>query len=117
MSNKPVSKNIARLNEDLRRELIDIIGNMKDPRLKGGLLTVTRAETTSDLSQVKIFVSVLDHPGGPAEVLKALTAAKGHVRSEIASRMHIRKAPDPVFIEDDGAAYADHINKILKDLK
>ena len=116
MPKKPVSKNVARLNEDMRRELTDIIGSMKDPRLKGGLLTVTRVETTSDLSVVKVYVSVMDRAGGAAEVVAALTAAKGHVRSEIAARMHIRKAPDPVFIEDDSAAYADHINKMLKDL-
>ena len=94
MAKRPVSKNVARLNEDVRRELVDIIGNMKDPRLKSGLLTITRAQVASDLSQVK-----------------------GHVRSEIAARMHIRKAPELVFIEDDGAAYADHINRLLKDLQ
>lgn len=117
MPKKPISKNNARLNEDMRRELIDIIGSMKDPRLQGGLLTITRVEVGSDLSQAKVYVSVLDENGSPAEVVKALTAAKGHVRSEIASRMHIRKAPEMVFIEDDSAAYADHINKVLKDLK
>lgn len=31
--------------------------------------------------------------------------------------MHIRKAPRLVFVEDDGAAYAAHINQLLKDLK
>lgn len=41
---------------------------------------------------------------------------RGHVRSEIAKRMHIRKSPSFRFIEDDGAAYAAHINKILGEL-
>lgn len=116
MPKKPVSKNIARLNEDIKRELIDIIGNMKDPRIQGGLVTITRVETTSDLAQCKVYVSVMDHADGPKAVVDALKAAKGHVRSEIAGRMHIRKAPEMVFIEDDSAAYADKINKMLKDL-
>lgn len=117
MAARPVSKNIARLNEDIKRELIDIIGNMKDPRIQGGLLTVTRVDTTSDLSQCKVYVSVLGKEGGAGQVINGLNAAKGHVRSEIASRMHIRHAPEFIFIEDDGAAYADHINRILKDLQ
>ncbi|MDL2294520.1 30S ribosome-binding factor RbfA [Ruminococcaceae bacterium OttesenSCG-928-D13] len=116
MPKKGPSKNISRLNEDMKRELIDIIGNMKDPRLQGGLVTITRVENTSDLSQAKVYVSVMNHAAGPGALVKALTAAKGHVRSEIASRMHIRKAPELVFIEDDSAAYADHINKLLKGL-
>lgn len=126
MAKKPVSKNISRLNEDIRRELIDIIGSMKDPRLKAGMLTVTRVETAPDLSSARVFVSVLGEAAGEAgnaaegtaarDVVAALDRAKGHVRSEIAQRMHIRRAPEFLFVEDDNAAYADHINKMLKDL-
>ncbi len=117
MAKKPVSKNISRLNEDIRRELVDIIGGMKDPRLSAGMLTVTRVETAPDLSSARVHVSVM---GEGAKITKdavdALVHAKGHVRSEIASRMHIRRAPELLFVEDDGAAYADHINRMLKDL-
>ena len=31
--------------------------------------------------------------------------------------MHIRKAPRFIFVEDDGAAYAAHINQLLADLQ
>lgn len=106
---------MGRLNADLKRELIDIVGEMKDPRLKGGLLTITRVEAAPDLSSAKVYVSVM---GGedPAAAVAALDSAKGHVRSEIASRMHIRRAPEFAFIQDDNAAYAAHINELLKDL-
>ena len=30
--------------------------------------------------------------------------------------MHIRKAPRFIFVEDDGAAYAAHINELLRTL-
>lgn len=117
MANKPVSKTVARLNEDIRRELIDIIGGMKDPRIKAGLLTVTRVETDRDLSQCKVYISIMGEGGEAGPVVDALNVAKGHVRSQIASRMHIRRSPEFVFIEDGSAAYADHINRMLKDLK
>ena len=43
-------KNMGRLAQDMKRELIAIIGRLKDPRLEGGLLTVTRSEEhTSEL--------------------------------------------------------------------
>lgn len=122
MAKKPVSKNISRLNEDIRRELIGIIGGMKDPRLKAGMLTITRVETAPDLSTARVHVSVMgdegaaDGMGATKDVVAALAKAKGHVRSEIASRMHIRRAPELIFMEDEGAAYADHINKMLRDL-
>ena len=32
-------KNMGRLAQDMKREIIAIIGRLKDPRLEGGLLT------------------------------------------------------------------------------
>lgn len=117
MPKKPVSKNQGRMNEDIKRELIDIVGNMKDPRLQeGGLITVTRVEAAPDLSTCKVYVSVLGQEGEGTRVADALNSAKGHVRSEIASRMHIRRSPEFTFIEDGNAAYAAHINDLLKGL-
>ena len=109
-------KNMGRLAQDMKREIIAIIGRLKDPRLEGGLITVTRLEVTPDLDNAKVYVSVLGREGGPAEVIEALNRAAGHVRTEVSKKMHIRKAPKFTFIEDDGAAYAAHINEILREL-
>ena len=109
----PQSKNIARLSEDMKRELIAIIGQMKDPRLKTGLLTVMRIELAPDLSFAKVFVSVLGtQPDAPQQAV----GAAGHVRSEVAKRMHIRKTPEFRFVADGGAAYAQHINELIEGL-
>lgn len=120
MPGRGPSKSISRLNEDLRRKLVEIVDAMKDPRLKGGLVTVTRVETAQDLTQAKVYVSVLAGKRSPdalREVLAALHSARGHVRSELAARVHIRRTPELHFIGDDGAAYAAHINEMLKELK
>lgn len=110
------SKNQGRLAQDMKRTIIDIIGNMKDPRLEGGLLTVTRVDVTPDLDLARVYVSVMGHQGGPAPVVAALQKAAGHVRTEVSRRMHIRKAPRLEFMLDEGAAYAAHINEILSGL-
>ena len=110
-------KNMGRLAQDMKRELIAIISRLKDHRLEGGMLTVTRLDVTADLDVAKVYVSVMGHEGGPAPVVQALNGAAGHVRTELSRKMHIRKAPRLVFVEDDGAAYAAHINQLLKDLK
>lgn len=38
------------------------------------------------------------------------------MRTEVSKKMHIRKAPRFLFVEDDGAAYAAHINELLREL-
>lgn len=109
-------KNMGRLAQDMKRELIAIIGRLKDPRLEGGLLTVTRLEVTPDLDVAKVYISVMGKPEGPAAALQALNHSAGHIRTEVSKKMHIRKAPRFVFVQDDGAAYAEHINQLLREL-
>lgn len=59
------SKNHGRMAQDMKRELIAIIQEMKDPRVTGGLLTVTRLDVTPDLDQAKVHISVMGREGGP----------------------------------------------------
>ena len=101
-------KNMGRLAQDMKREVIAIIGRLKDPRLEGGLLT--------DLDVAKVYVSVMGRADGPKPAIEALNRAAGHVRTEVSKKMHIRKAPRFIFVEDDGAAYAAHINELLREL-
>ena len=110
------TKTQGRMAQDMKRELIAIIGEMKDPRVAGGLLTVTRLDVTPDLDVAKVYISVMGREGGSKPVVAALNKASGHVRTEVSRRMHIRKAPRFVFVADDGAAYAAHINEMLRDL-
>ena len=86
------SKNHGRMAQDMKRELIAIIGEMKDPRVSGGLLTVTRLDVTPDLDVAKVYISVMGREGGADPVVKALNKASGHIRTEVSRRMHIRKA-------------------------
>ena len=58
-------KNMGRLAQDMKREVIAIIGRLKDPRLEGGLLTVTRLDVTPDLDVAKVYVSVMGREDGP----------------------------------------------------
>ncbi len=107
----------GRMNEDIRRALVTIIGEMKDPRLSDGILSIMRVEVAPDLSSAKVYVSMMGkEPTACADAVKVLRRAAGHVRSELGSRMHIRRSPELFFVEDDGAAYAAHINELLKGL-
>ena len=96
------SKNHGRMAQDMKRELIAIIGEMKDPRVSG---------------VAKVYISVMGREGGADPVVKALNKASGHIRTEVSRRMHIRKAPRFVFTKDDSAAYAVHIDHLLQDIE
>ena len=48
------TKNHGRMAQDMKRELIAIIGEMKDPRVNGGFLTVPRRDVRRDLDLASV---------------------------------------------------------------
>ena len=52
-----MSDRMRRVNESLRAVLAEAIGELKDPRI--GFVTVTGVDTSTDLRQATVFVSVL----------------------------------------------------------
>ena len=71
---------MGRLAQDMKREVIAIIGRLKDPRLEGGLLTVTRLDVTPDLDVAKVYVSVMGREDGPKPAIEALNCALNRSR-------------------------------------
>ncbi len=105
-----------RLNEDIKKELISIISTMKDPRLQC-FLTVMRVEAAPDLTSAKVHISVLEGEEACNNAIKALNKSQGFIRGELSKRLRIRRSPEFVFVRDDGTAYAQKINDILRDIK
>ena len=104
-----------RLNEDIKREIISIISQMKDPRLQC-FLTVMRVETAPDLTNAKVYISVLDGEEKCEAAIKVLNKSQGFIRGELSKRLRIKRSPEFTFVKDEGAAYAQKINEILRDI-
>lgn len=109
------SNRIGRINEDLQRELSDLIRSLKDPRVQQSMVSVTKVEATGDLRYAKVYISVLDKDKA-REVLKGLKSAGGFLRREIAGRLQLRYTPELVFVEDDSIAYGARMFDLLKSL-
>lgn len=105
-------RRVERLNEQFRRELMDILQNhVRDPRV--GTLTVTSVEVTPDLYHAKIYLTSID-PESRGPSLEGLNAAAPFIRGEIGRRLHIRRAPELHFTWDDTLAHAQRIEQLLK---
>ena len=109
------STKVERLNEDIRRELISIVSQMKDPRLDC-FLTIMRVETAPDLTNAKVYISVLDGEEKCDAAIKVLNKSQGFIRGELSKRLRIKRSPEFTFVKDEGAAYAQKINEILRDI-
>lgn len=90
-----------RVSEDIRREIIAVIRELKDPRVKDKMLTVVRVEVSSDVSYARVYVSALEGIETAKKAVEGLTSATGLIRREIGSKLRLRKTPEIKFIADD----------------
>ncbi len=104
---------MGRINDEIRRELSDLIRTVKDPRVHG-LISITRVDTTADLKYAKVYVSVLDKQDAD-QVIKGLKSAAGYLRRELGHALSLRATPELTFVRDDSMARGAHILDILRD--
>ena len=108
------SNRINRINEEIQKELSSLFRTLKDPRVQGGMVTVTHVDTTSDLRYCRVFVSVLNK-AQEADVIKGLKSAAGYLRRELGAAIQLRYTPELQFVADDSIEQGAHILEMLRD--
>ncbi len=109
------SNRIGRINEEVMRELAQLLPTVKDPRLGGGLLSIVRCEVTNDLRWCKVYLSTLGQ-FDEKELKKGLKSCSGYLRRELAHSLSLRYTPELVFVLDDSIQEGAHINQLLHQL-
>jgi ribosome-binding factor A len=109
------TKRIARLNEQLKREIAELVRtDVRDPRV--GLVSVTAVQVATDLGSARVFVRVLGGDRERAESLEGLEAAAPFLRRALGQILHIRRIPELRFHEDRTMEQARRIERILSEV-
>lgn len=108
-------KRTDRINEEVRKELSNIIRDLKDPRIPM-MTSVVNVNVTNDLRYAKAFISVMGTDEEKKNCIKALKAAAGFIRREVGNRINLRCVPEFSFELDTTIEYGAHINKLLNDI-
>lgn len=102
----------GRVGEQIKKELSQILQTeLKDPRI--GFVTITGVDVTGDLSQAKVFLSVMGSEQQREDTLKALARAKGFIRTEIGKRIRLRTVPELIFQIDTSIEYGSRIQELI----
>lgn len=109
------SNRIGRINEEIQKELSDLLRNLKDPRLQGTMISITRVETTPDLRYSKIYVSFLDKSRA-SDAIRGLKSAGGYLRRELGAALNLRYTPELQWQEDDSIVRGAHMLDLLNSL-
>ena len=97
------------------REVIGatIGGELQDPRI--GFVTVTAVQTSPDLRNAQVHVSVLGTDEEKAATMKGLRAAHGVIQKAISSQLRLKRTPTLHFVYDESVERADRLTRMMEE--
>ena len=103
---------MRRVDEAIRQVIGEAAaGELKDPRV--GFVTVTDVRTSADLSQARVYVSVLGEEPEREATLAGLRSAHGYLQRRVAAQLRLKRTPTLMFLYDDTTDRALRIDELI----
>ena len=103
-----------RINDAVAQELNLALREVRDPRVTGALVSVTRAEVAPDLRNATVFFSCM---GDAKKVRTALIRCAGLLRHHLATTVNLRITPELAFVHDDSISHGARIAELLSEIE
>ncbi len=105
---------MRRVNEAVR-EVVSarIADGLRDPRI--GFVTVTSVDTSPDLRQARVYVSVLGTPEERDATMAGLESAHGVLQLAVAQELRLKHTPTLHFVFDESIDRGMRISELLDD--
>ena len=110
------SNRINRINEEIQKELSNLLRTVKDPRVQDTMISITRVEPTPDLRYTKVYVSFLQSEKAD-EAMKGLKSAAGYLRRQLGQHLQLRHTPQLNWALDDSITYGAKMLKLINSLE
>ena len=105
---------MRRVNEALREVLSEGIGSLKDPRI--GFVTVTGVDTSPDLRQATVYVSVLGSEKKRDATIAGLQSSHGVLQSRVNSELRLKHTPQLTFEYDPTVERGVRLSRLIDEL-
>ena len=105
---------MRRVNEAVR-EVVSarLAEGLRDPRI--GFVTVTSVDTSPDLRQARVYVSVLGSGDERAATMDGLASAHGLLQQAVARELRMKHTPTLQFVFDESIHRGMRISELLDD--
>ena len=104
----------GRINDAVAQELAIATRDLRDPRVSGNFVSITRAEVAPDLKFARVYFSAM---GDEKEAAEGLKKASGILRRHLAATLNLRITPELAFYSDHSMEHGARIAKVLSDIK
>ena len=112
-----MSRRTDRIDALLRQEISQLLSRqINDPRL-AGVISITRVETSTDLRNARVFLSVLGDQAAKQAALAGIQSASAFLRHELRDRLTMRYVPFLEFVLDESIERSDRLLQMMDRLK
>ncbi len=104
-----------RVNEQIHRELSELLRQVKDPRIAQllPLVTLTGVEVSPDYAHAKVFYTSLAEVDRRRDIDRGLRHAAGFLRRELGRRIRIHHLPELHFVFDASVERGTHLSQLI----
>ncbi len=112
----PSGVRLQKIADRIREEISDmLIKEINDPRLHQVFVTDVRVDR--ELAYADVYVSAVEGKSRAAEVVQGMTSAGAYLRRNLSMRVDLRAFPRLRFHWDPTPENADHIEKLLAQIR
>jgi ribosome-binding factor A len=109
------SPRMRRVNEAVREVVsAHIAEDLSDPRI--GFVTVTGVDTSPDLRQARVFVTVLGAEPARRDALAGLESARGFLQAQVGSELRMKRTPTLEFRYDESTDRGVRVSRLLDEV-
>ena len=109
-----MTERMRRVNEAIRETLAEALGELKDPRI--GFVTLTGVETSPDLRQARVYVSVLGNERKREKTIAGLQSAHGVLQAKLADELRMKRTPQLTFEYDPTVEEGMRMSQLIDEL-
>lgn len=107
-----------RINSEIQRVIAEVFRkDISNPLIANSIISVSLVETSSDLFQSKVYISILEaDTEKQKQVFNAVCSAKGFIKKQLAQKLDLRNTPELVFKLDNSVRDGSKVLKIIDEI-
>ncbi|MBK9975190.1 MAG: 30S ribosome-binding factor RbfA [Planctomycetes bacterium] len=106
-------RRIQRIQSRIRQDVAELfLAELKDPRMRG-LISITRVKVSKDLTNARVYYSVLGSDSDKRTVERFIESVTPMVQRHVVEGLKIRVAPRVIFTYDDSIAKQESVSKLI----
>lgn len=108
---------IERINAEYQRAISEVLrDDIRDPRIRSNMVSITGVQVTSDLMHAKVFASIYGDEESVKKAMEALRSSAGFIARAAGDKLSLRRVPQLHFELDTSIEHGARLSKLIDEV-